>query len=337
MSTTAARSGYASKFGGMWIDRPDFARSLARKVRSGAVPAHLEQPIRDFERDGVYVLRGAASEADLDRFEASISNAFRNGHDQLIAQGPADRTPLPVTAGMQRRQARVVDSFVVLPEALNLLSSPRLVEFLTVLFDEQPLLFQSLSFDMGSEQPIHQDTAYVVVDRPMELLACWIALEDVREGSGELRYILGSHRLGDFDFGNKKHWDSATDSPEVHERWVQWIHSESERRNLKTEKLLAKRGDILVWHADIAHGGSPITDASLTRKSLVGHYCPVSAQPFYMLHLPERTARYQRNGIGYSSSYYNLSELDEHRNRPRAKAAFKTIAKQALRKLTFHR
>ena len=46
------------------------------------------------------------------------------------------------------------------------------------------LLFQSLSFIKGSNQGIHQDTAYVVTDQPMKLIATWIALEDINPGSG---------------------------------------------------------------------------------------------------------------------------------------------------------
>ena len=333
MTDASATSDFASRFGGMWIDRPDFRETLRKKVRRGRIPQSLEKPIEDFERDGVVILRGAAAEEDLDRFESSISNAFRNGNERLIAQGAGDNRPLPVVAGMPRRMCRVVDSFAVLPEALNLLSSPRLVEFMTAVLNERPLLFQSLSFDMGSEQRIHQDTAYVVVDRPMEMLACWIALEDVKEGSGELRYITGSHRLPDFNFGGKKHWDIHIDSQETHEEWQQWLITESARRDMKTEKFLGKRGDILVWHADIAHGGSPITDPELTRKSLVGHYCPVSAEPFYMKHIPTRMAKLRHRGIGYCSSYYDLIDMPEHRRNYYATPGITGIAQNVRKAL----
>lgn len=310
MNQIGTNNYFASKFGGMWIDRPDFVETLKNKIREGKIPSDLEQPIIDFERDGIYVLKGAASDVELDKFEAAISKAFRDGHEQLIGQLPGDSAPIAVAAGMNRRGIRVVDSFAVLPEALKLLSSPRLVEFLSAIFSERPLLFQSISFDMGSEQGIHQDTAYVVVDRPMELLACWIALEDVKEGSGELRYILGSHRLGDYDFGGKKHWNPAEDGHEKHAEWGKWLQEETNRRGMKTEKFLAKRGDILVWHADIAHGGSPITSPELTRKSLVGHYCPASADPYYMKVTPERAHKLQFAEISYSSWHYDLKSLN---------------------------
>jgi hypothetical protein len=48
-----------------------------------------------------------------------------------------------------------------------------------------------------------------------------------------------------------------------------------EERGLKTEKFMAKKGDVLIWHADLMHGGAPIQDAGRTRKSLVAHFMPL--------------------------------------------------------------
>jgi phytanoyl-CoA hydroxylase len=301
---------FHSKFGGLWIDRTDFPQESIRRFGCGEVSAELEGQIRQFEHDGYIVLEKAASEDELTRFESAISDAFLHGHEQLISQVPGIAEHRRVTAGLDRKGTRIVDSFAVLREALDLLSSPRLVQFLAALFQEKPKLFQSLSFDMGSEQGLHQDTAYVVVNRPMELLACWIALEDVRPGSGELQYMVGSHRLPDFDFGgNKKHWNSDTDEPESHNRWARWIRDEGACRNYLVQSFMAKRGDILVWHADLAHGGAPIKDPTLTRKSLVGHFCPDSALPNFVQSMPQRARSYGHRGISYCSGHYDLSTM----------------------------
>jgi phytanoyl-CoA hydroxylase len=301
---------YHSRFGGTWIDRLNFPQAFADRVRSGKLPPQLAEAIEKFEKDGVIVLQRAASEDELVRFENAISSAFRDGHAQLIAQDPGQSTAQPVTAGMNRKGTRIVDSFAVLPQALDLLSSPRLIEFLQALFDERPKLFQSLSFDMGSEQGLHQDTAYVVVNRPMEMVGCWIALEDVRPGSGELQYLIGSHRLPDFDFGgDKKHWDMATDAPGVHDAWSRWLVEEGTKRGCPLESFFARRGDILIWHADVAHGGAPIADASLSRKSLVGHFCPESATPGYVKYVPARATARSHRGLAYCSWHYDLTSL----------------------------
>jgi phytanoyl-CoA hydroxylase len=298
---------FHSRFGGMWIDRADFQLQLSRRLANGAISPAVARDIRDFERDGFIIFEGAAPDNDLTQFETAISTAFRNGHDNLISQLPGSGANQPVAAGMNRRGARIVDSFTVLPSALDLLSTPRLTQFMQSIFEEQPLLFQSISFDMGSGQGMHRDTAYVVVNRPMEMLACWIALEDVRAGSGELQYIVGSHRLPEFQFGEgRKHWNIEQDGQQAHDHWLRWILDESHKRHLPTRSFMAKRGDILVWHADLAHGGAPITHYELTRKSLVGHYCPVSAEPYFMVVSPNRKTKRAHRNISYASWHYDL-------------------------------
>ncbi|QOR55301.1 MAG: hypothetical protein SHS37scaffold220_70 [Phage 67_12] len=313
---TQTQSPTHSKFGGTWLDRTDFPEQLELRARSGAIDEDLRSQLEQFERDGYIVLEGAASNEDLDSFESAISKAFREGHEHLIAQQPGNPAPLPVTDKTPRHGTRIVDSFAVIPSALDLLSSPRLARFLRAVLDEKPMLFQSLSFDTGSEQGLHQDTAYVVVDRPLELAACWIALEDVQPGSGELKYLVGSHRLPDFNFGGtKKHWNPEEDGNSIHDEWSRWLVSEGERRGLPLRQFMAKRGDILIWHADLAHGGSPITSRGLTRKSLVGHFCPTSVLPNFMKFSSARSTILHRDAISYSSWHYDLAALQSSETR----------------------
>ena len=84
--------------------------------------------------------------------------------------------------------------------AKEILLQNELSQFLKLCFEVPPLLFQSLSFIKGSNQGIHQDTAYVVTDQPMKLIASWIALEDINPGSGELEFYPQSHRYDEFLF-----------------------------------------------------------------------------------------------------------------------------------------
>src|SRR6185437_11347905 len=85
---------------------------------------------------------------------------------------------------MTRPLSRALDTYMFTPAALDLMFSDKLALFLKTVFEDEILAFQSLHFEVGSTQAIHQDTAYVVVDEPLSLAATWIALEDVQEGSG---------------------------------------------------------------------------------------------------------------------------------------------------------
>jgi ectoine hydroxylase-related dioxygenase (phytanoyl-CoA dioxygenase family) len=155
---------------------------------------------------------------------------------------------------------------------------------------------------------MHQDTAYVVVSSPLQLSAAWIALEDVQPGSGELMYYRGSHRLPEYLFsGEHKHWSPERDGPEQHAEWARLLNENAERLGMERQTFLARKGDVLIWSADLAHGGSPVTDASLTRRSLVGHFCPAGVDPNYYSYRPERRARQPFGGGWYSSEYYDLA------------------------------
>jgi ectoine hydroxylase-related dioxygenase (phytanoyl-CoA dioxygenase family) len=273
--------GFHSKFGGMWIDRVDWEAQLAERLADGRLTAGDAANVRSFAEDGVIILPGAADLAAVDKFSAAVSQSFREGNPSLLFQRHGSQTTERLNSGVNRLGTRVVDAYMGLPQAIDLFRSPALLRFLTTVFDEPPLLFQSLSFDQGSQQGLHQDTAYVVVKPPMELAACWIALEDVQEGSGELMYVRGSHRFNDFDFGDHKHFDAQKNTQEEHSQWAKWLLDETVRRDLKLESFVAKKGDILIWHADLAHGGRPVIDKESTRRSLVGHFCPGSRKPNY--------------------------------------------------------
>lgn len=173
-------------------------------------------------------------------------------------------------------------------------------------FDEEPLLFQSLTFERGSQQGFHQDTAYVVVSQPRQLAASWIALEDVTIGTGELMYIPGSHRIPERLFsGMYKHWKPDRDGHEEHDRWAKHIVHASQEMSLPVATFLPKRGDVLIWAADLVHGGSPVEKQGATCRSLVGHYCPSSVRPNYFEFAPSR-AKTQKgpHGVGSWASYH---------------------------------
>jgi phytanoyl-CoA hydroxylase len=129
----------------------------------------------------------------------------------------------------------------------------------------------------------------------------------VRPGSGELSYIVGSHRLEDFPFSTGRK-DGVGVSYEELSRSLEWVVAESEKRGLPKEVFSAKKGDALIWHADLAHGGRPITDPSLTRRSVVGHLSPLSVGR--SAH-PRSKVRRKHGSLYYSSTFYNLRKVPQ--------------------------
>ena len=130
----------------------------------------------------------------------------------------------------------------------------------------------------GSQQ--RPPPAYVASRQPGALAKPPIALEDVRPGSGELVYYDGSHRLDDFLFsGQYKCWHHERDGAGQHDEYAVGLVPRAEAAGLERRRLLVERGDVLIWSGNLAHGGGEVTDESLSRRSLVGHYCPEWAVP----------------------------------------------------------
>jgi phytanoyl-CoA hydroxylase len=299
---------YFSRFGGLWTDRRDAPEEIERRLQEGVVTPALAERLRAWITNGYVVLEQAVEPAVCDRVRADLDGAFREGDERLLFHSPAELEYRPLAAGLDTERARVVDVYVHYESARRALFSPAIVEFLSAVFDDRILLFQSLTFERGSQQPLHQDTAFVVVDSPLELAASWIALEDIHPGSGELTYLEGSHRLPEYLFsGRYKHWNPKRDGQDQHDEWERLMHENAQRLGLERRTFLPRKGDVLIWAADLAHGGSEVADLSLTRRSLVGHYCPARVNPVYLKLDPTRRTRVLRDGGGYASQHYAVT------------------------------
>jgi ectoine hydroxylase-related dioxygenase (phytanoyl-CoA dioxygenase family) len=57
------------------------------------------------------------------------------------------------------------------------------------------------------------------------------------------------------------------------QRMFDLMHHEI-RSHIKPKKFLAQKGDVLIWHPGILHGGSYASNQSKTRNSLVFHISP---------------------------------------------------------------
>jgi phytanoyl-CoA hydroxylase len=302
-----ASAEYRGQFEGLWTDRRDVTEVIARRVRSGDLSEADSDLLRHWVEHGYVVLEGAVPPDVCDRLQDDLSRAFANGDDRLRVLKPGEHFGEPLQAGTDMRGMRVNDVYVHFESAREALFADRIVQFLRLVFDSSPMLLQSLSFESGSGQGVHQDTAYVVIDPPLALAASWIALEDIQEGSGELVYYDGSHRLPDFLFSDAyKCWHPERDGGEAHNRYLNELVERSEAQGLPLKRLLARRGDVLIWSADLAHGGGAVTDQSLSRRSLVGHYCPAWAVPRYFDQFPDRAVRRRYRDSVYASTHYAL-------------------------------
>jgi hypothetical protein len=302
-----SRVDYPSKFGGLWTDRQDFPEQLASKLRAGQLNDDEARRLASFSKQGYLILPGAVPSAMIDAYLADLDSLRMQDDTPLKVTSFELEQPIQYNSEVHARykSIRTVDDYFYLPGARALLFNQTIERYLHLLLDTDPVLTQSLNFLHGSQQGMHKDTAFVVMNSPIKFLGVWIALEDVTAGSGELIYFPGSHRWQDYLFsGHFKHYDKMRDGPQSLDDNYLWLYREAERRGIREAHFLAKKGDVLIWHADLAHGGASVIDASATRRSLVGHFCSRGVKPLYCYYKPAQRKTYTDGKWRYMSSYY---------------------------------
>ena len=288
----------------MWLDLLNSAEKDTKVAEIKKTNSNMLEKLSHFDEHGYVILRNAIPHELCDAISEALENAYKYGSENIYAQFPGENgVKRKIEAGDSYKSARIIDTYMALPEALAALFNQQIKEFLAVAFEEEPLLFQSLNFIEGSGQEIHQDTAFVVTDKPMKLIASWIALEDVQPGSGELNFIPGSHRYEEYRFSEEfKHFSPQRDSSDSLQNFYDHLKNQIEINNGRVDRFLAKKGDVLLWHADLYHGGAPVELDDATRKSLVGHYCPLSAEPNFFKFSNRNV--HQKDNNKFASAYY---------------------------------
>lgn len=304
---------FYSQFGGLWTDRKDAAAVLDRKAAQDPKIAAIRPLLEKFIRDGYVILEQAVAPALIDQYLADLDRHMQSGTSPLKVSvpvyGPEDKGIVGLDgANMAAPLSKILDTYHHMPSAQPMVFNAAVQHFLRTVFEEDLWAFQGLHFERGSTQAVHQDTAYVVSEKPLQLCASWLALEDVQAGSGELIYYPGSHHsFNDWLYSGKyKHYNHERDKHEEHMAHLKALVDRSEEQGLKLKTFLPKKGDALIWSADLAHGGSQIGDPSLTRRSLVTHYTDASTKPYYFRFLPaERQKTVEvKPGCAYTTMYY---------------------------------
>jgi phytanoyl-CoA hydroxylase len=155
-------------------------------------------------------------------------------------------------------------------------NSAEIIEFLSSLAKGNIKLFQSINFLMGSQQKTHSDSIHMTTFPEGGLIAIWIALEDIDESNGALHYYPGSHTLP--YYLNKDYNNEGTAlflGNSGYHQYEQMLQDKVKELQLEKKIFRAKKGDMLIWHANLLHGGESHPDRSKTRKSMVFHYYDV--------------------------------------------------------------
>jgi hypothetical protein len=239
-----------------WLDRPDAAAQLRQHPTFLALDAAMQAKALQFLQEGYTVLEGFFPQEATDALNAEVDRMLESGQTGFNYTGRK-------IFNLQDKSA-VADGFF---------RHAALLDFLSFLLGKRVLPFQSMNFTLGSEQRAHSDLIHMTTEPPGYLIATRIALEDCHPGNGPLFYYPGSHRLpfvssADYDSGNT----FLTIGANSNRRYEDKIAALIEANSLQKQDFIAGRGDVLIWHANLLHGGNPIRQPGATRRSMVCHY-----------------------------------------------------------------
>lgn len=270
-----------------WFDRPDALQVLDRRRRDEIYDEKQCDLLRKWITDGYVVIDGYAPVELIDAMQAELDDLWTTAAPvegltiEEIKLNPDDKPGMShsdlVKLDMETRM-RLKTSFPWRIHGFSAFSQPtreiflneRLREAVSLIFDRPVIPQYTINFTFGSRQHLHQDTCVFFI-QPNFLIGLWLACEDAHPDSGPLVYYPGSHKepmwekFDNYPQTNLKTCDKAT--TQAYESYLEETAKKYERK-----QFLAKKGQILLWHGMLIHGGDTIVDPSRTRKSFVTHY-----------------------------------------------------------------
>ncbi len=224
--------------------------------------------LRQYWRDGYLVIDPAIPGDVLDGVVAELADQF---------------TPAPSLANAYRDHVRFQDAWKINANARQIALAPRVLNILRELYGRLPLPFQTINFRVGTQQRVHSDTIHFNAMPAGYMCGVWVALEDIDMDNGPLVFYPGSHRLPEYTLA-----DVGT-APGIanYVRYEDYIAEVVRRHNLKPKYGLLKKGQALIWAANLLHGGAPQQDPARSRHSQVTHvffegcryYTPLFSHP----------------------------------------------------------
>jgi ectoine hydroxylase-related dioxygenase (phytanoyl-CoA dioxygenase family) len=198
----------------------------------------------EFNKKGYAILKSLVSNEIIDKIKSEL---YYNNSENIIKD-------------------RIQDAWKDHDIVCDLAFDSNILNILENLYDRKPVPFQTLNFYKGTQQRLHSDQIHFCSDPENFMCGLWIALEDITMENGPLIYYPGSQNI---EFKNMQKLNLEPRDYAGYENKIQDIINES---RLEPEYGIIKKGDALLWHANLIHGGYKIINENSTRLSMVIHY-----------------------------------------------------------------
>lgn len=184
---------------------------------------------------------------------------------------------------------RVQDAWTFNEDVRRIACNEQVLALLSRLYGRRAWPFQTLNFPVGTQQHFHTDSVHFSSSPERFMCGVWVAMEDIDEANGPLMYFPGSHRWPIYTnehIGECVAERAGTPTQALYEAmWRELVQA----HGVQPEHFHAKKGQALIWAANLMHGGTVQLDPERTRWSQVTHYffddcayyTPMMSDPFY--------------------------------------------------------
>jgi hypothetical protein len=167
---------------------------------------------------------------------------------------------------------RLQDAWSFNDDVRAIACNEQVMSLLSRIYGRRAFPFQTLNFPVGTQQPFHSDSVHFSSTPERFMCGVWLALEDIDPASGPLIYYPGSHRwpilyndmLG-LRVGDARPARAQTAYEEI---WTAMV----EASGVQPQTFCPRKGQALIWAANLLHGGSRQASADHSRWSQVTHY-----------------------------------------------------------------
>lgn len=220
--------------------------------------------------DGFVVLHNA--------IPTELVDTARNSTKQFLTENESIFSKHKNNIGYYRR---IVNLHCILNELRDLYTANDIsLNIQDDFFGKESCIYTSLFFEVGTQQSIHRDSPYFCSKPENLYLGVWIALEDANNMNGTLSVIKYGHLVGEPD--RTKIVEKSKNHSELWDNYQKDIIDMCMKNGLSIEQIPVNKGDIIIWHPQLPHGGSTIIDKNSTRYSTVFHTTAIGV-PLYQM------------------------------------------------------
>ena len=242
-----------------WFESPYFYDLLNKKK----IDKKSKKIAIDMHEKGYSIIDLKLSDTFINSINQDISNALNNGE---IKKNPK--------IFQYNKFPRIVEAWKYSRNVAKLANNKKLKKILEFLYKSKSLPFSTINFIAGTEQPFHSDYIHFGSIPHKYLVGAWVALEKTNKFNGPLRVIPASHKFPLIDYQDLKQKKPASilELEKNYRVYEKYIKNLIKVKKLKFKELYLKKGQAILWAANLLHGGSKVKNKKLTRKSQVIHF-----------------------------------------------------------------